>query len=129
MFGEWIRESGKSQAQFMEYFAGLMNAQPRAEFDPLRTLREMADGASRAQADMMKSMAGAQQGAMDELFGIAKAAPYFLNWATYKTTIGSNGRIVIPEAERDALTLGEGDLIQVIVLPISRRSGKKEVKE
>ena len=47
-------------------------------------------------------------------------------WATFKTGIGSNGRISIPEAERSALGLGEGDLVQVIVLPVSK---KKEVKQ
>ena len=46
-------------------------------------------------------------------------------WATFKTGIGSNGRISIPEAERSALGLSEGDLVQVIVLPVSK---KKEVK-
>lgn len=47
-------------------------------------------------------------------------------WAAFKTGIGSNGRISIPEAERSALGLREGDLVQVIVLPVSKR---KEVKE
>ena len=47
-------------------------------------------------------------------------------WATFKTGIGSNGRISIPEAERSALGLSEGDLVQVIVLPVSK---KKEVKQ
>lgn len=46
-------------------------------------------------------------------------------WAAFKTSIGSNGRISIPEAERSALGLGEGDLVQVVVLPVSK---KKEVK-
>ncbi len=48
-----------------------------------------------------------------------------MNWAAFKTSIGSNGRISIPEAERSALKIREGDLVQVIVLPVSKR----EVKE
>lgn len=47
-------------------------------------------------------------------------------WAAFKTSIGSNGRISIPEAERSALGLKESDLVQVIVLPVSK---EKEVKE
>ncbi|HXV51466.1 MAG TPA: AbrB/MazE/SpoVT family DNA-binding domain-containing protein, partial [Nitrosopumilaceae archaeon] len=47
----------------------------------------------------------------------------------YKTSVGSNGRISIPEAERDALGLKEGDLVQVIVLPLEKKSKTKEVKQ
>ena len=49
-----------------------------------------------------------------------------VNWAAFKTNVGSNGRISIPEAERNAMGLNEGDLVQVIVLPVSK---KKEVKK
>lgn len=42
-------------------------------------------------------------------------------WAAFKTSIGSNGRISIPEAERSALGLSEGDLVQVVVLPVSKK--------
>jgi len=55
--------------------------------------------------------------------------PSFMNWGAYKTTISSNGRISIPEAERKALDLGDGDLVQVIILPIAKKSKKKEVKQ
>ena len=48
-----------------------------------------------------------------------------LNWAAFKTSIGSNGRISIPEAERSSLGIREGDMVQVIVLPVL----KKEVRE
>lgn len=113
----------------MENFAKIMSMQSNEEFNPLKTLRDMADSATKTQASVMQGMARAQQETMNDLFGYAKSIPYFLNWAMYKTTIGSNGRIVIPEAERDALKLGEGDLIQVMVLPIARKSSTKEVKE
>ena len=44
--------------------------------------------------------------------------PNFLSWAAFKTSVGSNGRISIPEAERQALNLDEGDLVQVLVIPV-----------
>jgi len=44
--------------------------------------------------------------------------PNFLTWGAFKTNVGSNGRISIPEAERDALTVAEGDLVQIIVVPL-----------
>ena len=37
--------------------------------------------------------------------------------------------ISIPEAERDALGLKEGDLVQVMVLPIEKKTKPKEVKQ
>jgi AbrB family looped-hinge helix DNA binding protein len=39
----------------------------------------------------------------------------------FKTTVQSGGRISIPEAERIALNIEEGDLVQVIVTPILRK--------
>ena len=48
--------------------------------------------------------------------------PNFLSWGAFKTNVGSNGRISIPEAEREALGLKEGDLVQVVVLPIKQKS-------
>jgi bifunctional DNA-binding transcriptional regulator/antitoxin component of YhaV-PrlF toxin-antitoxin module len=36
--------------------------------------------------------------------------------------VGSNGRISIPEAERQALKVNEGDLVQVIVIPVEPKS-------
>ncbi|MBM3904658.1 MAG: transcriptional regulator, partial [Thaumarchaeota archaeon] len=32
-----------------------------------------------------------------------------------------NGRISIPEAERDALRINEGDLVQVVVIPLEKK--------
>ena len=39
----------------------------------------------------------------------------------FKTTVQTGGRISIPEAERQALNIEEGDLVQVIVIPIERK--------
>ena len=77
---------------------------------------------------MMENMTSMQNKSMDTMFSIGQMLPSFMNWGAYKTTIGSNGRISIPEAERNALGLGEGDLVQVIVLPIAKKSKNKEVK-
>jgi AbrB family looped-hinge helix DNA binding protein len=39
----------------------------------------------------------------------------------FKTTVQSGGRISIPEAERQALNIEEGDLVQVVLIPIDRK--------
>jgi bifunctional DNA-binding transcriptional regulator/antitoxin component of YhaV-PrlF toxin-antitoxin module len=46
--------------------------------------------------------------------------------AMFKTTVQSGGRISIPEAERQALKIDDGDLVQVIVIPIERRRKEPE---
>ena len=38
-----------------------------------------------------------------------------------KLTVQTGGRISIPEAERQALGIEEGDLVQVIIIPLSRK--------
>jgi len=48
--------------------------------------------------------------------------------AMFKTTVQSGGRISIPEAERQALNIEEGDLVQVIIIPIERRRKTVETK-
>jgi hypothetical protein len=40
--------------------------------------------------------------------------------ATFKTRVQSGGRISIPDAEREALDIQEGDIVQTIVVPVKR---------
>ena len=40
--------------------------------------------------------------------------------ATFKTRVQSGGRISIPDAEREALDIEEGDIVQTVVLPVKR---------
>ena len=128
MFREWIQKSGRSQAEFMKNFGALMTNQNSQTFNPLETLREVSDSTKQTQASFMQNMASMQNKSMDTMFSIGQMLPSFMNWGAYKTTISSNGRISIPEAERNALGLGEGDLVQVIILPIAKKSKNKEVK-
>ncbi|WP_435196250.1 AbrB/MazE/SpoVT family DNA-binding domain-containing protein [Natronomonas sp. EA1] len=50
---------------------------------------------------------GTQLGAMSQL-------------ATFKTRVQSGGRISIPDAEREALDIEEGDIVQTVVIPVKR---------
>ena len=128
MFRDWIQKSGRSQAEFMKYFGALMTNQHSQTFNPLETLKEVSDNVRQTQSSMMQNMSSVQNKSMDTMFNIGQMLPSFMNWGAYKTTISSNGRISIPEAERNALGLGEGDLVQVIVLPIAKKSKNREVK-
>lgn len=125
MFKSWIQKSGRAQAEFMKNFGVLMTGQ---EFNPLETLNQVSTSARRTQSTVMDNISSMQSKGMDAMFSIGQMLPSFMNWGAYKTTISSNGRISIPEAERNALGLGNGDLVQVIIMPIAKKPKNKEVK-
>jgi hypothetical protein len=129
MFKSWIQKSGRAQAEFMKNFGSLMTNQTSQTFNPLEVLKGVSDSTKQAQSSMMENISSMQSKSMDTMFSIGQMLPSFLNWGAYKTTISSNGRISIPEAERNALGLSDGDLIQVIILPIAKKSKNKEVKQ
>ena len=129
LFKDWIQKSGRAQAEFMKNFGSLMTNQTSQTFNPLDTLRTVSDSTRQTQSNLMQNMSSMQSKSMDTMFNIGQMLPSFMNWGAYKTTISSNGRISIPEAERNALGLGDGDLVQVIILPIAKKSKNKEVKQ
>ncbi|HSG83789.1 MAG: AbrB/MazE/SpoVT family DNA-binding domain-containing protein [Nitrosopumilus sp.] len=129
MFKSWIQKSGRAQAEFMKNFGSLMSNQTSQTFNPLETLKGVSESARQTQSNVMENMSTMQSKSMDTMFNIGQMLPSFMNWGAYKTTISSNGRISIPEAERNALGLGDGDLVQVIILPIAKKSKNKEVKQ
>jgi AbrB family looped-hinge helix DNA binding protein len=129
MFKSWIQKSGRAQAEFMKNFGSLMTNQTSQTFNPLETLKGVSESARQTQSNVMDNMSTMQSKSMDTMFNIGQMLPSFMNWGAYKTTISSNGRISIPEAERNALGLGDGDLVQVIILPIAKKSKNKEVKQ
>ncbi len=129
MFKDWIQKNGRAQTEFMKNFGSLMTNQSTQTFNPLDTLRGFSDSTRQTQSNLMQNMSSMQSKSMDTMFNIGQMLPSFMNWGAYKTTISSNGRISIPEAERNALGLGDGDLVQVIILPLAKKSKNKEVKQ
>ena len=84
------------------------------QFDPSEMYKQWLQNLSQSQNFM-----NTQQQSMQNPFGnFQNMMPNFLTWGAFKTNVGSNGRISIPEAERDALTVAEGDLVQIIVVPL-----------
>jgi AbrB family looped-hinge helix DNA binding protein len=118
MFQEWMQKGGKAQAEFMKAFCSYMENKQR--FDPLQTLKDITTKTAEAQAGFVSNVASMQKNAMEQIFNMTNMMQNLMGWGTFKTTVGSNGRISIPEAEREALNLGEGDLVQVMVLPIQK---------
>jgi hypothetical protein len=76
-----------------------------------------------AQRDFVKQFTSIQQDAMQNFFSMLQGLTYYN--AMFKTTVQSGGRISIPEAERQALNIEDGDLVQVIIVPIERKRRTK----
>ena len=60
-----------------------------------------------------------------------KMVDQFVNTrAFFKAKVGESGRVTIPNAEREALEIDEGDLVQVIVKPLEDdRMGDSDEQE
>ncbi len=71
-----------------------------------------------AQLEAFKKVSTNQATAMNSFLGSLQALTN--SGAVFKTTVQKAGRISIPEAERQALGINEGDLVQVMVIPIKR---------
>ncbi len=127
MFREWIQRSGKAQMDFMKTFGEMMSKSHQN--NPLDMLKQISDKTAKAQSEFVQNIANMQPSGMYNLFNPSQFLPSLLSWGTFKTTVGSNGRISIPEAEREALGIKEDDLVQVIVIPVERKKRKEEVKE
>jgi hypothetical protein len=94
----------------------------------LKNLQEAAEGATRQQQRMLQQvlsgggMAGAAGGAGGESSGgLAPQLNAVSQTATFKTRVQSGGRISIPDAEREALDIEEGDIVQTVVIPVKRK--------
>ena len=83
-------------------------------------MQEAGEQAFKQQSELFKQFLamGTGGGLDDNYSGLADAA---LETATFKCRVQSGGRISIPDAERDALDIDEGDLVQAIVIPIDRK--------
>jgi hypothetical protein len=91
--------------------------------DPVEAFKKAVEKGSEAQKDFLKQFSNIQQDTMQNYFAVLRGLSYYN--AMFKTTVQSGGRISIPEAERQALNIEDGDLVQVIVVPIERRRKKE----
>jgi len=81
----------------------------------MKGLQQASEQAVEQQQEFIQQLLGAstsgvgvpQLGAMSQM-------------ATFKTRVQSGGRISIPDAEREALDIEEGDIVQTVVIPVKR---------
>ncbi|MFB6299330.1 MAG: AbrB/MazE/SpoVT family DNA-binding domain-containing protein [Halobacteriales archaeon] len=79
--------------------------------------QEAGEEAMKQQAEMAKRMFSAGTGSG---FGMSQLDAMSRSMAAFKTRVQSGGRISIPDAEREALDIEEGDIVQTVVIPIKR---------
>jgi len=91
------------------------------QYDPAELFKQWLENASKVPSDFAKNMNPFQTNSQIP-FNLQNMMPNFLSWSAFKTTVGSNGRISIPEAERQALSMNEGDLVQVVVIPVNPKN-------
>ena len=87
--------------------------------DTMSSYKKAVEKGSESQNEFLKQFSNLQQDAMHNFFTMLQGLTFYN--AMFKTTIQSGGRISIPEAERQALKIDDGDLVQVIIIPIERR--------
>lgn len=74
--------------------------------------------ASEQQQELLQQMLGgsAGSGSVDSLNSLQAMS----QMASFKTRVQSGGRVSIPDAEREALDIEEGDIVQTVVIPVKR---------
>jgi hypothetical protein len=78
-------------------------------------MQEAGEEAVEQQQQMMQQLFTGSAGSMD-----MSSLGAMRQLATFKTRVQSGGRISIPDAEREALDIEEGDIVQAVVLPVKR---------
>jgi hypothetical protein len=80
-------------------------------------LQEMSEDAVEQQTRMFRQFLESSPGgsASGPLGGLGAMG---MGSAVFKTRVQSGGRISIPDAEREALDIEEGDIVQTVVVPI-----------
>lgn len=86
-----------------------------------KQFQELGEEAVSAQQTWFNQMLESTGGA--DGFG---PTPMQLATATFKTRVQSNGRISIPDAEREALDIEDGDIVQAVVIPVKRNRSEDQ---
>lgn len=99
----------------MPWFPGMFTEQ----------MQEASEQAANSQKKLFEQFV---QSSMDGTAGFGDLSDLgtLTNTATFKTRVQSGGRISIPDAEREALDIEEGDIVQTVVVPVKRNRGDSD---
>jgi hypothetical protein len=82
-------------------------------------MQEAGEEAVGRQQKLFEQWLSNVNGAASGAGGLSGLSAMSMETATFKTRVQSGGRISIPDAEREALGINEGDIVQTIVIPLN----------
>lgn len=82
-----------------------------------KQFQEASEQAVEQQTKVAEQLFGASGSGFSSLSQLGAMS---MGTATFKTRVQSGGRISIPDAEREALDIEEGDIVQTVVIPVKR---------
>jgi AbrB family looped-hinge helix DNA binding protein len=88
------------------------------ENQTVKSMQDIAKAMIDAQLEALRKASSDQAEVVSGFLGSLNTFSRFS--AVFKTSVQKAGRISIPEAERQALGIKEGDLVQVVVIPIKK---------
>ncbi|WP_408957883.1 hypothetical protein [Natrinema sp. 74] len=92
---------------------------PPAMFtEGMQEMQEAGEQVAESQREMMNRLL--QATSANPFENASAFGPMNMGTATFKARVQSGGRISVPEPERDALDIEEGDIVQTIVVPVKR---------
>ncbi len=86
----------------------------------LKNIQNVSEQATRQQQEALQQLLLGTGGGTPDLGDISDQMGAMTQMATFKTRIQSGGRISVPDAEREALDIQEGDIVQTVVVPVKR---------
>ena len=89
-------------------------------------LAEAGEEFAGQQMDLYRRMLAASVGGGRSTPDLSNLGRASMDTAVFKTRVQSGGRISIPDAERDALGIDEGDLVQAFIIPIRTHGDSDE---
>ncbi|MDZ7688095.1 MAG: AbrB/MazE/SpoVT family DNA-binding domain-containing protein [Halobacteriales archaeon] len=98
-------------------------------------MSEEEDGDVSWPASMVSKQMQAGQEAMEQQMSLMKAMSGFpkpdalTGMGAFKARVQSGGRISLPEAEREALGIEEGDVVQTFVVPVKKNDRDRSDKD
>jgi DNA-binding transcriptional regulator/RsmH inhibitor MraZ len=82
-----------------------------------RQFQQSSEDAVERQMELFERFTGANGSGFDGFSGLGSMS---MGTAVFKTRVQSGGRISIPDAEREALGIDEGDIVQTVVIPLKK---------
>jgi hypothetical protein len=82
-------------------------------------MQDASEGAVETQQELFEQFVQASSAGMSDASPLSRIGKMGMGSAVFKTRVQSGGRISIPDAEREALDIDEGDIVQTVVIPLT----------